>query len=199
MHKHPPTDYLPAAGRDSMLPFYDVFTRLLGVGRLHKTLVRQAGLQSGQTVLEIGCGTGNLSIAAKRAQPGIDLTSTDPDPKALARAGKKADDIQFEKAYAQDLPYADDTFDVMLSALMLHHLDRDTKVEALHEARRVLKPGARLHIVDIAGHRSHTHGARPHFDDLESLLTSAGFRTTKQAESKHLFVGQVVYYEAVNT
>jgi ubiquinone/menaquinone biosynthesis C-methylase UbiE len=196
MHKHPPTDYLPAAGRDSFLPFYDILTKALGVGRLHRKLVDQAGLKAGQKVLEIGCGTGNLSKSAKRAQPGIDLSATDPDEKALARATKKAPDINFEKVYAQELPYADDTFDVMLSALMLHHLDRDTKIEALREATRVLKPGGSLHIVDIAGHRSHTHGARPHFDDLPELLETAGFQIVKRDESKHLGIGRVVYLEA---
>ena len=201
MHKHPPTDFLPAAGRDSLLPFYDIFTKVLGVGRLHRKLVDQAGLTVGQKVLEIGCGTGNLSRTAKREQPGIDLTATDPDEKALARATKKATDITFEKVYAQELPYADDTFDVVLSALMLHHLDRETKVEALREAARVLKSSGSLHIVDMSGqhshtHGSHNHGARPHFDDLPELLTSAGFRIVKRTESKHLGIGHMIFLEA---
>jgi ubiquinone/menaquinone biosynthesis C-methylase UbiE len=158
--KHHPTnaaeqrhDYLPAAGRDALLPFYDLFTRVLGATRLHRTLIDQAGLATGQRVLEIGCGTGNLALRVKRAHPGVDLVGCDPDPLALARAQRKARNlagIRFERGYAQRLPYPDAGFDRVLSALMLHHLDHDTKVAAAAEVARVLRPGGSLHVVDFA-------------------------------------------------
>src|SRR5579863_175212 len=83
-------DYLPAAGHDAFLPFYDLLTAVLGAAAVHRTLIGQAGLAAGQRVLEIGCGTGNLSVRVKRAHPDLDLTGSDPDPLALARAQRKA-------------------------------------------------------------------------------------------------------------
>jgi len=171
-------DYLPAAGRDAFLPFYDLLTVVLGVRRVHRTLIEQAGLADGQQVLEIGCGTGNLALRAKRARPGIRLTGSDPDPRALARAERKArglDGVRFERGYAQRLPYPDATFDRVLSALMLHHLDRETKVAAAAEVRRVLRPGGSLHLVDFTGsagqeeRAGHGHGRGHGSHDMHNL------------------------------
>lgn len=162
-------DYLPAAGRDAFLPFYDLLTAVFGVSRIHRTLIEQAALADGQQVLEIGCGTGNLSLRAKRARPGIQVIGSDPDPRALARAERKARGlagVRFERGYAQQLPYPDATFDRVFSALMLHHLDHDTKVATAAEVQRVLRPGGSLHLVDFTGlgeqegraHRRNGHG-----------------------------------------
>jgi ubiquinone/menaquinone biosynthesis C-methylase UbiE len=54
--------YVPAMGRDWLLPFFDPFTKLLGVETSHRKLINQAAISSGHRVLEIGCGTGNLAI-----------------------------------------------------------------------------------------------------------------------------------------
>ena len=61
--------YVSAAGKDRLLPFYDTFTKLLGVQAFHRKLIDQAAISSGHRVLEIGCGTGNLAILAKRLNP----------------------------------------------------------------------------------------------------------------------------------
>jgi ubiquinone/menaquinone biosynthesis C-methylase UbiE len=50
--------YLPAAGKDWLLPFYDPLTKLLGVEASHRMLINQATVSLGRRVLEIGCGTG---------------------------------------------------------------------------------------------------------------------------------------------
>jgi ubiquinone/menaquinone biosynthesis C-methylase UbiE len=63
-------DYLPAFGKDALLPFYDLLTRALGMGKVYDTLVAQAELDDGLRVLEIGCGTGNVTVRAKRAAGG---------------------------------------------------------------------------------------------------------------------------------
>lgn len=216
MTEHRPTeaaadprhDYLPAAGRDAFLPFYDVLTTALGVPKVHRRLIGQAGLASGQRVLEIGCGTGNLSLRAKRAHPGVDLVGCDPDPLALARAQRKARDltgIRFERGYAQQLPYPDGTFDRVLSALMLHHLDPGTKVATAAEVLRVLRPGASLHLVDITGEMHGMHGllARRvvrsgHLagHGIPQVLNAAGLNCTEAASHRHPVMGQITYYRA---
>ena len=134
---------------------YD-FTRkyyLLGRDRMIAAL----DARDGARVLEIGCGTGNLSVRVKRAHPGVELAGSDPDPLALARAQRKARDltgIRFERGYAQQLPYPDASFDRVLSALMLHHLDHDTKAAAAAEVFRVLRPGGSLHLADFTGQKA---------------------------------------------
>ncbi|WP_201776148.1 class I SAM-dependent methyltransferase [Streptacidiphilus melanogenes] len=211
-----PHDYLPAAGRDAFLPFYDRLTALLGAAELHRTLLAQADLADGQRVLEIGCGTGNLTLRAKRAHPAVELVGSDPDPLALAVAERKAaglDGIRFERGYSQRLPYPDAGFDRVLSALMLHHLDDEAKTETAAEVRRVLRPGGSLHLVDFSGtgHGLHGHLAARmmksgHFseepgggsdDDTLRLLGAAGLDSALVATRRHRLLGQVRYYRAV--
>lgn len=216
MTKHPPSkaephDYLPAAGHDRLLPFYDLLSRLTGASKLHRRLVEQAGLATGQRVLEIGCGTGNLAILAKRAEPGIDLVGSDPDPLALARARRKArrlTGISFERGYAQRLPYPDASFDRVLSSLMLHHLDHDAKVATAAEVTRVLRPGGSLHVVDFEGdlHGMHArlakrvmksgHPAHNKGDGLPQLFSAAGLDCVQVGTRRHRVMGEVVYYRA---
>jgi ubiquinone/menaquinone biosynthesis C-methylase UbiE len=145
--------YLPAMGKRSLLPFYDVFTTLFGAKDAQWQLVAQAALPPGGTVLEIGCGTGNVLMSAKRAAPGATLIGLDPDPEALAVARRKAAragvEIQLDRGFADQLPYADGSVDRVLSSFMFHHLPGDQKLDALREVRRVLAPGGSLHLLDF--------------------------------------------------
>ena len=106
MTKHHPHDYMPAAQHDALLPAYDLLSRALGITKVHRTLVEQAELADGHRVLEIGSGTGSLTIRAKRSHPAVDVIGIDPDPLALARAQRKLhgqDGIRFDLGYAQKL------------------------------------------------------------------------------------------------
>lgn len=205
-------DYIPAFGKDALLPFYDLLTRVLGMSRAYDELVAHAELADGLRVLEIGCGTGNVTVRAKRAAPGADVVASDPDPLALARAQRKArrlTGIRFERAYAQQLPFADGEFDRALSSMMLHHLDDDVKAGALAEVYRVLRPGGSLHIVDIGGHTTGHHGLaarwmkdNPHAagnlgDAIPRVLRSVGFECTAVGTRRNRFIGQLTFYRAI--
>ena len=202
---------MPAAGHDAFLPGYDLLTRLFGFNRVHERLIGQAELADGHRVLEIGCGTGNLAIRAKKTQPLIEMVGSDPDPLALKRAQRKADrlsGIRFERGYAQRLPYTDGEFDRVLSSMMLHHLDSAAKTVAAAEVFRVLRPGGRLHLVDMGGDMTVDDGLsarlvlhRPHAggnlgDAIPQLLRAAGFDCTEVATHRNRGVGRLTYYRA---
>ncbi|BBY74972.1 hypothetical protein MPRF_18710 [Mycolicibacterium parafortuitum] len=180
-------DYLPAAGHDAFLPAYDLLVRALGAHRVYDELIEQADLAG--EVLEIGCGTGNVTLRAVRAAPAARITVVDPDPRALGRARRKvgAGRVRFEAGYAQRLPFPDASFDRVVSSLMLHHLDEDVKAGALAEARRVLKPGGILHIADVRG------------ADLPRAVTAAGFETAVLGHRRLRVFGAVTFLRAVRT
>ncbi len=203
--------YLPAAGKSWLLPLYDPLTRLIGAGAAHRKLAEQAELGSARRVLEIGCGTGNLVLLVKRLDPQLEVIGLDPDPRALARAGRKARRdglaLQLDRGFADQLPYPDGCFDRVLSSLMFHHLDAGQRVASLREVRRVLRPGGSLHLMDLGGDRHHLHGLtrlarrshtlRDNWDDrIPVLLREAGFSDVTATGQLTKHVGRLTFYRA---
>jgi len=212
-------DYLPAAGHDALLPAYDLISRLLGAARMHRRLAELADLGpkqgTAQRVLEIGCGTGNLTTLVKRRQPGAEVVGLDPDPRALAMATRKAAGlgVRFDQGYSQALPYPDDSFDRVLSSLMFHHLDPEEQRGTLAEVRRVLRPGGALYLVDFGaapGGPGLLRRLRPHriagndiagndiagkdADTLTRLMAEAGFGDAVELDRARTRIGAVSYY-----
>ena len=202
--------FIPAAGKDWMLPFYDFFTKLLGVEVSHRHLLEQAAIQPGDRVLEIGCGTGNLTILAQKLYPFADILGIDPDPKALARARKKARkaklSMEFRQAFTEELPFPDASFDRVLSAFMLHHIQPPAKLPALREVFRVIKPGGSLELVDFQegdhnppghiGMRPHSHGESRFHHGVVYLMQEAGFASPTEVDHQTNILGRIVYYRA---
>jgi ubiquinone/menaquinone biosynthesis C-methylase UbiE len=209
LHKH----YIPAAGHNFLLPLYDPLLRLLGrQERTHGRLVELADIRTGQSVLEIGCGTGALAVLVKRRYPETRIVGLDPDPKALDRARTKAEraglKIEWQQGFADTLPFADGSFDRVLSSLMLHHLTMSEKQRALDEVRRVLVPGGTLHVLDFgrpggALDRTLTflihHGERM-ADNLEGrlpeLMRGAGLAEVCEFESVRTAFGRLSLFAA---
>ena len=176
---------------------YDFLLTLVTLGRervFRENVLQIARLAQGESVLDIGCGTGTLAVAAKRhvGETG-DVYGIDASPemieRARAKAAKRCVSISFDNAIAQALPFSDARFDVVLSTIMLHHLPRNARLEALREIRRVLKPQGRFIVVDfedsgprnpIAAHfRIHRHG-HVKVDDMLALLAQAGFQVRER-------------------
>jgi ubiquinone/menaquinone biosynthesis C-methylase UbiE len=188
---------------------YDLLAWLFTHGRpgaFRKRLVDLARLEPGESVLDVGCGTGSLAIAAKnRVGSTGRVSGIDPSPEMIARANSKARkagaDVSFGCGVAETLPFADAQFDVVLSTLMLHHLPRPARQQFAGEIRRVLSPGGRVLVVDFALPQNnrgilahfHRHGhVKPH--DIERLLDDVQLR---RVESGAVGVGSLQYVLAV--
>jgi ubiquinone/menaquinone biosynthesis C-methylase UbiE len=199
-------------GHDRLLPLYDPFQRLLGMGSVHRQLVDQARIQPAQRILDIGCGTGNLAMLIKRLHPDAEVVGIDPDPKALARAqrkaGREALSVHLDRGFAEELPYPDASFDRVLSALMFHHLGPEEKEKTLDEARRVLKPDGSLHLLDFGGEQVRSDGfiARLHHrserlrdnfgDRIPTHMREAGFADPEEVAHRVTIAGRLTYYRA---
>jgi ubiquinone/menaquinone biosynthesis C-methylase UbiE len=205
--------YLPAAGRDSLLPLYDLMTKLMGADRARRRLLDQAHIRSGHRVLDVGCGTGSLTIQLKRLNPETDVVGLDPDPKALVLAKRKAvraaASIQLDQGFGDELPYPDGSFDRVLSSLMFHHVPTDEKGKTLRAIRRVLKPGGEFHMLDFEGPEKGAHRSlarllhssdrlKDNFEDrVLSFMTEAGFADPKKVASQAKIFGNIAYYRAI--
>jgi ubiquinone/menaquinone biosynthesis C-methylase UbiE len=103
-------------------------------------------------LLDAGCGPGHLAIAIGRSFPGLKVTGLDNNPHVLAAALRNRSrvpirNVSFQSGDVQLLPYADGSFDFVVSTLSLHHW-RDAH-RALAEIHRVLRPGGRLLLMDL--------------------------------------------------
>lgn len=146
-------DYVPALGYEQLTTLYDPILRLtMRETTFKRRLVERAQIQPGMRVLDVGCGTGTLTILAKQHQPRATLVGIDGDAAVLKRAQRKAAraacDVLFTRAFSFALPYRDNAYDCVLSSLLFHHLTREHKQRTLREIWRVLQPGGQLHIAD---------------------------------------------------
>ena len=123
-------------------------------GRWRPRLVERALTGAVPTrILDLGCGTGAMTLALARACPNATVIGVDGDPEVLARAQAKAHsegiELELHEALADRLPLPDGDVQCVLSTLMFHHLAPAVKHDALTEVRRVLEPGGRLLICDV--------------------------------------------------
>ena len=161
-------EYLPAMGRHWLLPLYDPLTAFTGLDRARRALLDDDQVvPAGAHVLDIGCGTGKAAVSlAERWQAAV--SAIDPDPRALRRAERRAARagvrVRFDRGFADALPYADGSFDAVVSSLVFHHLDRPGKEGMLREVIRVLKPGGHLRLVDLVEDDERGLAAKAHAD-----------------------------------
>jgi len=171
---------------------YDLLVWLVSFGRerhFREKTLDLAKVQPGASVLDVGCGTGTLAIAAKRRVGGQGrVHGIDASPEMIARAKEKASkagfEVLFENGLAEALPFPDGEFDIVLATVMLHHLPRIPRQQCAAEVRRVLRPGGRVLAVDFGagtGERTwlpshfHSRHGRVAPQDLTALFDEAGF------------------------
>lgn len=136
---------------------YDLFSALLGLGVNHsnsRMIVEMAKIKPGDKVLDVGCGTGALTLTAEKyAGPSGSVYGIDASPEMIDVAKKKAQHngsaTVFEIGLIEKIAFPDATFDVVISRLMIHHLPDDLKRQAFKEIYRVLKSGGLVFIADF--------------------------------------------------
>lgn len=182
-------EFLPGMGRPWLLPLYDAFTRLSRVRPLHDRAAALADVAPGESVLDLGCGTGNLSLAVLRAQPAARVTGLDPDAAALRIAARKAArrrvPLTLVQGFADRLPVEDGSLDHVVSALALHHVPDDARVRFGQEALRALRPGGRVTIVDFGSADDGGHGAGDDGGQDGGHAHGAGGEHGQQHEHRH--------------
>jgi ubiquinone/menaquinone biosynthesis C-methylase UbiE len=122
--------------------------------RFRRRQVALMELSEGEQVLDVGCGTGSLSILARMAVGDTgQVSGVDIAPKMIRKAHQKAGryklEIDFQCASIAGLPFPDERFDVVSSSLMFHHLPVPIKREGLREIYRVMKRNGRFFLADF--------------------------------------------------
>jgi ubiquinone/menaquinone biosynthesis C-methylase UbiE len=190
-------------------PYYDFVVNVVILGqarRLRKMTVDQALIKPGDCVLDVGCGTGEVTLLAKTRAKNGKVYGIDPSPEMIAVARKKALrkglDIDFRMGVIESLPFPDASIDVVTSSLMMHHLPEKLKARGLTEIYRVLKPGGRLLIADFmrptGSFLNHLliavtrhQGLKSGVEDLQKPLEDAGFSQITQSDEAVLIIGFV--------
>ena len=165
---------------------------------------------AGTTLLDLGCGTGNMLSLVREAFPDITLSGLDLSEAYLARAKRRLRDpeISWHAAAAEQIPLPDRSVDLVTAVYLFHELPRKVRAQVLSEATRVLKPGGRFVLVDalqtgdipaldrvIGSFPDQFH--EPYFQDwidsdLAPMFQTAGLRIAAQipAYLSKVFVGE---------
>ena len=191
-------------------PHYDIMSGLLGMGLNSpnsRMVIGLANVKPGDTVLDVGCGTGNLTLTAQSyAGPGGKVFGIDAAPEMIEVAKKKASrsglEVVFDVGLIEELAFPDATFDVVVNRLAIHHLPDDLKRRGFAEILRVLKPGGHLLIADfnppanpVLSHITSalvgSHMMQTNIWSLPPMLASTGFVEITSGPTRSAFLAFV--------
>jgi len=200
-------DKLMKSQMEKMVPSYDSYMKKMTLGRervLRDETVNLAQVKAGDCILEIGCGTGTLTLAAKRkAGPSGKAFGIDTIPGMIEASQRKAaeanEDITFQPGSIDNIPFSANQFDVVMCSFMIFHMSETTRRKGIAEIHRVLKPQGRLLVLDMAlpSHPLPRAIAKMLFggmlehelQELRPLMESSGFSNIEIAPAKFRVLG----------
>jgi len=145
--KHRPEDVPGIYTR--LAPLYEVWARLTE-SKARRRVLELAAVRSGEDVLEVAVGTGVQLTGLANANHSGRTVGLEPSAGMLRQARRRIDAaglagrVELIEGSALDLPFADESFDLLVNGYMLDLLPRDDIPHALSEFKRVLGPGGRL-------------------------------------------------------
>ncbi len=170
-----------------------------------KKIANYSELKGTENVLDLGCGTGAFSVYLKQNFKNISLTSVDGSDLMIKRLNQKIIknklSINTKKGFAENLPYEDNTFDIIYAIFLFSYIPPTIKPSAFKEINRVLKSDGKLVFIDI----EEQHGLKKCWNvfkyisnplfiedglngDYLKLLDNAGFRNIIHHPGKHQWI-----------
>ncbi len=151
-------DAIMKSHMEKMVNSYDKYMNKITLGRedaLRTMTITLAQVKPGDCVLEVGCATGTLSLAAKRqAGPNGSVFGIDIIPGMIEVSRNKAEqaklDVTFQSGNIEDIPFPNEYFDVVMCSFMIFHMSEKVRNKGIKEIYRVLKPQGRLLVLDLA-------------------------------------------------
>jgi len=192
---------------EKMVHSYDRYMKRITLGRedaLRRMTVNLAGVKPGDCVLEIGCATGSLSLAAKRqAGPTGKVVGIDIIPGMIDVSRNKASqaglDVTFQLSNIEDLPFPDKNFDVVMCSFMIFHMSEKVRNKGIKEIYRVLKPKGILLVLDLALPTKTVSRRilklflgfmlKHELKELQPIMESSGFSQIEISQAKYRVLG----------
>lgn len=165
--------FTPAMGRFVFSRLYDPVIALSREKYWRGLLIAQLNPQPGDTIIDVGCGTGTLVSLLQQKAPTARIIGVDPDESILALAKQKvAGHVEWHIGLGNALPVllGENIASNVCSSLVLHQCPLAMKKEILQAMYAVLKPGGKLVIAD--------------FGQQRTLLMRAAFRIVQLADGK---------------
>ncbi len=210
--------FTPALGHAALSGLYDPAIALLTRERLWRArLLDQVAPSPGETIIDLGCGTGSFALAMAQRAPEARIIGLDPDADILARAAAKTEadgrTLRFVQGFARDVDalLGGGVADKVVSSLVFHQLPMAEKRAGLAASLRALKPGGTLHVADygrqtgvmrllfrLVQSLDGYENTQPNADGvLPALIAEAGFAELRESGVIPTATGSITLYRAV--
>lgn len=200
-------DIIIKSQMERMVNSYDLYMKRITLGRedaLRTMTVNLAQIKPGDCVLEVGCATGTLTLAAKRqAGPSGKVFGIDIIPGMIERGQQKAAkanlDVTFQSGNIEDIPFPNEHFDVVMCSFMIFHMSEKVRHKGIEEIYRVLKPHGRFLVLDLALPPKPVSGMilklllgfmlKHDLKELQPVMESSGFSQIEISQAKFRILG----------
>ncbi|MBI2958169.1 MAG: class I SAM-dependent methyltransferase [Chloroflexi bacterium] len=189
---HYPSYYRPGLWK-ALAPAYDPLVRLVfsffgGERRVRRAIVEFADLHPGEQALDVGCGTGSLTVMlGERVGPGGRAVGVDLSAAMIGRASRKTRVpwVSFKMANTESLPFPDGSFDKAFLSFSIHEMPEAARANTLREIGRVLKASGGLFVLEYALPEN----------PLARLLTKAFIRLAEEEPARRMVLQRTLVSE----